>query len=544
MEFNNGLEVTKIDRNTVFDALSNDIKEYSLRVARNAQIVYSQMVERQMFDEESDVDMKYIKHISEIVKYFDIGYAFKDDKTIFPEKIIPIFHVKKGADVFFADIKKREDFKGLTDYEKYVRRVAKEVAYYHHERWDGLGYPEGLKKEEIPLLARITSICLAFETITYDYKTNTKRSKSEAIDYLSKEAGKSFDPSIVLLVLEIADMLAVHGEEYLTYEEIQDEKYDKLNLEAPETLEAKEETKEIDKEENKEESSKEDSSLEDDDDLDFDDVTEEDAAIDLLDTDPLVETPQSEKVPHPSEKKRTKPARAVEMLFMPVYDIKTENVVYYQSRLMINDKKLGPLLPNVYSLVAEKTNKIAKLLEIGLDQVILFIKLADILEYKVDYVSVRLYAKIVERPTVIKKIINQILKSGVDPSRFILEIPETVLAGANEKTVETLKNLKELGFKIAMAEFGFAYSSLHKLSDIEFDILKISREYILDVDSNSKSAGVVRSIIDMVRTLGAEEVCEGVDREDQKQALIKIGCRKIQGSVVGEPKTSKDLLGF
>lgn len=541
MEFNNGLEVTKIDRNTVFDALSSDIKEYSLRVARNAQIVYSQIVEKQMFDEYSDVDMKYIKHISDIVKYFDIGYAFKDDKTLFPNKILPIFHVKKGADVFFADIKKREDFKGLTDYEKYVRRVAKEVAYYHHERWDGGGYPEGLKKEEIPLLARITSICLAFETMTYDYKTNTKRPKAEAIEYLTKEAGRSFDPSIVLLVLEIVDLLAVHGEDYLTYDEIQNEKYDELNLEVPQEVSnpIEQSSTEVN-EEAKEEIVKN----EIDEDLEFDDVTEEDAAIDLLDTDPLVKTPESEKVENPKEKKRTKPARAIEMLFMPVYDIKTESVVYYQSRLMVNDKKLGPLMPNVYSLVAEKTNKLAKLLEIGLDQVILFIKLADILEYKVDCVSVRLYAKIVERPTVIKKIVNQILKSGIDPSRIILEIPETVLAGANEKTAETLKNLKELGFKIAMAEFGFAYSSLHKLSDIEFDILKINREYILDVDSNSRSAGIVRSIIDMVRTLGAEEVCEGVDREDQKQALIKIGCRKVQGSVVGEPKTSKDLLGF
>lgn len=539
MEFNNGLEVTKIDRNTVFDALSSDIKEYSLRVARNAQIVYSQIVEKKIFDEYSDVDMKYIKHISDIVKYFDIGYAFKDDKTLFPNKILPIFHVKKGADVFFADIKKREDFKGLTDYEKYVRRVAKEVAYYHHERWDGGGYPEGLKKEEIPLLARITSICLAFETMTYDYKTNTKRPKAEAIEYLTKEAGRSFDPSIVLLVLEIVDLLAVHGEDYLTYDEIQEQKNDKLNLEVPNDVVVNDNTQEIIVEKPKEESVEKVDEI-----LEFDDVTEDNAAIDLSDTDPIVEVPESEKIEHPKEKKKVKPARPVEMLFMPVYDIKTESVVYYQTRLVINDKKIGPLLPNIYSLVAEKTKRIAKLVEIGLDQVILFIKLADILEFKVDYVSVRLYSKIIERQTVINKIINQILKSGIDPSRFILEIPETVLAGANEQTAETLKNLKELGFKIAMAEFGFAYSSLHKLSDIEFDILKISREYILDVDSNSRSAGIVRSIIDMVRTLGAEEVCEGVDREDQKQALIKIGCRKIQGSVVGEPKTSKDLLGF
>ena len=94
-----------------------------------------------------DVDGKHIEHIYEIVKYFDIGLAFKDEKTIFPDKIVPIFHVKKGAAVFFADIKKREDFKNLSDYEKFIRRVAKEVAYYHHERWDGKGYPEGLKKE-------------------------------------------------------------------------------------------------------------------------------------------------------------------------------------------------------------------------------------------------------------------------------------------------------------------------------------------------------------------------------------------------------------
>ena len=101
MELNNGLEITKIDRNTIFEALSEDIKEYSLRVARNAQIIYSQIVEKGMYDEYSDVDAKNIEHVYEIVKYFDIGYAFKDDKALFPNKTLPIFHVKKGADVFF-----------------------------------------------------------------------------------------------------------------------------------------------------------------------------------------------------------------------------------------------------------------------------------------------------------------------------------------------------------------------------------------------------------------------------------------------------------
>lgn len=514
MELNNGLEIQKVNRFTIFEALSEDIKEYSLRIARNSQIIYSKIVETRMFEDYTDVDAKNIEHIYEIVKYFDIGLAFKDDQTLFPNKTLPIFHVKKGADVFFAEIKKREDFKSLTDNEKFIRRVAKEVAYYHHERWDGKGYPEGLRKEEIPLLARICAICLALDNYTYDYKTKIKRSREEAVEYLTKEAGKSLDPTITLLVVDIIDQLAIQGDAYLTYQEIKEKEEEKLN-----------------REKNK-------------DPLDFEDVTEEKAAIDLENTEPLLEIKEEEKITNPTEKKVRKAIKPIEMLFMPVYDIKTESIVYYQTTLVVNDKKLGALMPNIYSLVAEKTNKIAKLVQIGLNQVIYFIKIADVLEFNVDMVSVRMYAKIIEKPTAINKILDQITKSGIDPSRLIFEIPETVLASASETTLDTIKKIKDMGIKIAIAEFGFAYSSLHKLSDIEFDILKISREYILDVDYSSRSAGVVRSIIDMVRTLGAEEVCEGVDTEDQKQALIKIGCRKIQGSIVGEPKTSKDLLGF
>lgn len=511
MELNNGQEIIQVNRFTIFDALPPEVKEYSMRVARNAQIIYSKIVEKGMFEDYTDVDAKNIEFIYEIVKYFDVGLAFKDDKTLFPNKTLQIFHVKKGADVFFAEIKKREDFKSLTDNEKFIRRVAKEVAYYHHERWDGKGYPEGLRKEETPLLARICGVCLAIDNYTYDYKTKVKRSKAEAVDFLTSEAGKSLDPTIALLAVDIIDQLAIFGDAYLTYQEM--------------------------KEKEAEKNKKKDS-------LDFEDVTEEKAAIDLDNTDPLIQIQEEEKVVNPTEKKVRKAIKPIEMLFMPVYDIKTENIVYYQTTLVVNDKKLGALMPNVYSLVAEKTKKIAKLVEIGLNQVFYFIKIADVIEHKVDMVSVRMYAKIIEKPTVINKILDQITKSGIDPSRLIFEIPETVLASASETTLETIKKIKDMGIKIAIAEFGFAYSSLHKLSDIEFDILKISREYILDVDYSSRSAGVVRSIIDMVRTLGAEEVCEGVDTEDQKQALIKIGCRKIQGSVVGEPKTSKDLLGF
>lgn len=522
-----------VNRDTAFDALPSEIKEYSKRVAYNTKLIFEEYVKKNQQDEDSDINFINPDYVYEAVKYFDIGYAFKDEKTLFPDKILPIFHVKKGADVFFSDIKKREDFKSLSDKEKTVRRIAKEVAYYHHERWDGRGYPEGLRKEEIPLIARICSICLAYESITYDAATDTSRPRNEALEFLTKEAGKSYDPALVFIAIDITDKLVVQGDIIIP-------------VEVEHELTITEEVKQ-DKESTKTETlveSEEQENPNEHDKADFVDVTEENAAIDLNDADPIVEIKEKEKIENPNAKKAKKVSRHIEMFFMPVYDMKTESIVYYQSKLVLNDKKLGAMMPAIYSTMAEKSGKIAQIVEIGLDQVIQFIKLADILEYKVEAVSVRLYTKIVERQSVFNKIINQIKKSGIEPSRFILEIPETALASANEKLLETLRKIKDMGIKIAMAEFGFAYSSLHKLADIEFDILKISREYILDVDSNSRSVGIVRSIIDMVKTLGAEEVCEGVDSEDQKHALQKIGCRKIQGTIVGEPKTSKDLLGF
>lgn len=67
----------------------------------------------------------------------------------------------------------------------------------HHERWDGKGYPLGLKEEEIPLIARIVSVVDAFDSMTHDRVYSKAVSKTDAICELKNCAGEQFDPSIV-----------------------------------------------------------------------------------------------------------------------------------------------------------------------------------------------------------------------------------------------------------------------------------------------------------------------------------------------------------
>ena len=78
------------------------------------------------------------------------------------------------------------------------------IAYYilsHHERWDGLGYPQGLKAEEIPLLSRILSVVDAYDAMTEDRPYRKAMSKSDALTEIKKNSGTQFDPMIVEIFL-------------------------------------------------------------------------------------------------------------------------------------------------------------------------------------------------------------------------------------------------------------------------------------------------------------------------------------------------------
>ncbi|HSL43447.1 MAG TPA: HD domain-containing phosphohydrolase [Anaerolineales bacterium] len=82
-------------------------------------------------------------------------------------------------------------------------RQTLDIALYHHERWDGSGYPYGLKGEQIPLVARLFAVVDVFDALTSDRPYRSAWSHSQAIEYLKEQAGRQFDPRVVELFLEI-----------------------------------------------------------------------------------------------------------------------------------------------------------------------------------------------------------------------------------------------------------------------------------------------------------------------------------------------------
>jgi len=83
-------------------------------------------------------------------------------------------------------------------------RPALDIPYCHHEKWDGTGYPRGLRGEEIPFVARLFSVVDVWDALTSDRQYRLARSKEEALKYLREQAGKHFDPQAVELFCRVA----------------------------------------------------------------------------------------------------------------------------------------------------------------------------------------------------------------------------------------------------------------------------------------------------------------------------------------------------
>jgi diguanylate cyclase (GGDEF)-like protein len=124
--------------------------------------------------------------------------------------------------------------------------------------------------------------------------------------------------------------------------------------------------------------------------------------------------------------------------------------------------------------------------------------------------------------------------TGLPASALELEITETVFqTGAN--TIESLRRLREMGVAIALDDFGIGYSSLTSLEQLPITRVKLDRLLIEGVDSNPRSAAIVRSIVALCHGLGLQVIAEGVERPAQLEFLAHCGPLGVQGYLLAYP---------
>ena len=135
-------------------------------------------------------------------------------------------------------------------------------------------------------------------------------------------------------------------------------------------------------------------------------------------------------------------------------------------------------------------------------------------------------------------------KHGVSPTCFELEVTETTLMTDPKRTIGLLNELYAMGLSLAIDDFGTGYSSLSALQQFPIGTLKIDQSFVRDVAVDTNDAAIVRTIIDMGKSLDLEVIAEGVEEAEQLEFLRTHGCYYAQGRLFGDAMEANKLLGI
>jgi diguanylate cyclase (GGDEF)-like protein/PAS domain S-box-containing protein len=159
-------------------------------------------------------------------------------------------------------------------------------------------------------------------------------------------------------------------------------------------------------------------------------------------------------------------------------------------------------------------------------------------------VAVNLSARQFRNPELDRSITALVSAAGVDPGLVELEITESQLMQDPDQAIRVMRSLRDAGMRLAIDDFGTGYSSLAYLRRFPVAALKIDRSFVKDLSSEEGDATIVRTIIEMARSLGFTVVAEGVETEAQARFLRLLRCEQAQGYLFARPLPAGELVSF
>ena len=134
--------------------------------------------------------------------------------------------------------------------------------------------------------------------------------------------------------------------------------------------------------------------------------------------------------------------------------------------------------------------------------------------------------------------------TGLPPGCLEIELTESIIMTDTEHTVKILQELKNLGIRLSIDDFGTGFSSLSYLKTMPIDVIKIDRSFIRDIPSDADDIAITTAIINMAHSLGIEVVAEGVETMEQFELLKELGCDNIQGYLFMKPAGAQETEAF
>jgi diguanylate cyclase (GGDEF)-like protein len=238
--------------------------------------------------------------------------------------------------------------------------------------------------------------------------------------------------------------------------------------------------------------------------------------------------------------RRAVAAEEVEPHFQPIVELKSGRVIGFEALARWTDRDLGVIPPNVFIPIAEERGIIGALSQLLLrkatetarnwpDELFLSFNLSP--------------SQLVDQNTA-QQVLAILARTGFDPRRLEIEITETGLMTDPASAEKIVNDLRAVGIRVSLDDFGTGQSSLGRLREFQFDKLKIDRSFVSSILEDKPSEHIIRAILAMCEGLGMNVVAEGIEEEAQADRLVEFGCAGGQGYLFGKPSDAEATMAY
>lgn len=213
----------------------------------------------------------------------------------------------------------------------------------------------------------------------------------------------------------------------------------------------------------------------------------------------------------------------------------------FEALLRWNSKKLGPVSPVKFIPVAEDTRLIGPI-----GEWVLQTACHEAARWPSSTkVAVNVSAEQLSSPGFVGSVMKALAHSGISPKRLELEVTESVFLREVSGAMATLDQVRALGVKLVLDDFGTGYSSLGYLRMGQFSTIKVDRSFVQGALKGAReSIAIIRAVVALADSLEMSTTAEGVETQDEADAIVALGCKKLQGYHFGRPMSREDAFAI
>jgi len=222
------------------------------------------------------------------------------------------------------------------------------------------------------------------------------------------------------------------------------------------------------------------------------------------------------------------------LLYQPIFSLPSRTVLNVEALIRWRHPRRGVLEPDDFIPLAEDSGLI-----VAIGRWVLVQACAQAASWHAEGLNVDVSVNVsgyqLGRSDFLDDLRRALEDSGIAPSSLTLEVTETTLVRNLSTACKQLEAARALGVRVALDDFGTGYTSLSNLQRVPADVLKIDRSFVAALRDGGPSRYLLEAILGLGKALSLAVVAEGIEQQEQLDALAAMGCEMVQGHLLGEP---------